>query len=200
MPNAAQGREANPFKGLQILLECPICRDEFSQYDMRERRNILDGPVRKTMTDDTSPGLPRRLVLAGLGAAVLAGGSVALATLGQVTAPGTDSFRFARGTAFAAGEEDRLRAFLLQAARDERIHVVATGHSGTTGDPEANRALSVARADMARAIAVEMGIGPERIASAGVGGAAPFAQPQDVTDRAWQAQLARVDVSLQVRR
>lgn len=156
--------------------------------------------MNQPVTDDTTPRMPRRLVLAGMGAAVLAGGSVLLATMGQITAPGTENFRFARGTTFAAGEEDRLRAFLLPAVRDARIAVVTIGHSGTTGDPTANRELSLRRADLARDLAIEMGIDPQRIVSSGLGGAAPLGQPQDMNDRAWQAQLARVEVTLQVRR
>lgn len=152
------------------------------------------------IADDTSPRLPRRLVLAALGGSVLAGGSVVLATLGQATAPATQSFRFARGTALATGEDDRLRAYLLEAVQDVRIDVVIVGHSGTSGDPNANRDLSVARANAARSVAVDMGVDAARIMSTGLGGAAPFAQPQDINDRAWQSQLARVDVTLQIRR
>lgn len=150
--------------------------------------------------DHTSPRPPRRLILASLLAASLAGGAVLLGTMGYVTAPATDSFRFARSTVFADGEEDRLRAFLLTAVQDERVKVVIVGHSGTAGDTEANQQLSLSRAEAAGQIAVSLGITPERLTTVGLGGAAPLMQAEGVSDRAWQVQLARVDVTLQVRR
>ncbi|MEM9317444.1 MAG: OmpA family protein [Pseudomonadota bacterium] len=150
--------------------------------------------------DDTTPGPPRRLFLAAGFAALAAGGAVALGILGQITAPESASFRFARGTTFAAGEEDRLRGYLVQAANDDRLSVVITGHSGTSGDAEANRALSTERANLAAAIAAEMGIEASRVSAAGIGGGAPLSQNSDESDRAFQARLARVDISLQVRR
>lgn len=156
--------------------------------------------MNEKVTDDTSPGIPRRMVLAGLAASAFAGGSVFLATLGQVTSPQTQSFRFARGAVLASDQQDQLRSFLLPAVRDARFHVVAIGHTGTTGDTDANQNLSVLRAEVARDIAIDLGIDPDRIAVSGLGGAAPFAQPDDLNDRAWQAQLARVEVTLQVRR
>jgi len=148
---------------------------------------------------DTSPAPPRRLFLSAILAAVAAGGAVGLGVLGQVTAPQTESFRFARGTSFAAGEEDRLRGVLAQAAQDDRVAVVITGHSGTSGDAAANLELSEARAELAAEIAAAMGIEGARISAAGAGGGAPLPQETGESDRAWQARLARVEVALQVR-
>ncbi|MEM1274167.1 MAG: OmpA family protein [Pseudomonadota bacterium] len=150
--------------------------------------------------DDTTPGPPRRLFLAAGLAAVAAGGAAALGILGQVSAPGTDSFRFARGTSLATGEEDRLRGFLQRAAQDDRIVVIITGHSGTSGDAAANLALSEDRAAIAAELAADMGVAASQIRAAGAGGGAPLTQQGDESDRAWQARLARVDVTLQVRR
>lgn len=150
--------------------------------------------------DDTTPPLPRRVFLAAGLAALVAGGAVALGILGQVTAPSSQEFRFARGTSFATGEEDRLRGVLTLAAQDDRITVIITGHSGTTGDADANRALSDERAALVRDIALELGVDASRLTAAGIGGGAPLAQGADEGERAWQARLARVEVSLQVRR
>lgn len=159
-----------------------------------------DGPVTAASVDRTAPKPPRRLILASLLAAGLAGGAVLLGTMGYVTAPATESFRFARSAVFADGEEDQLRRFLLAAVQDDRVKVVVVGHSGTMGDAEANQKLSLSRAEAAGQIAVSLGIAADRLNVVGLGGAAPLTQAEGISDRAWQAQLARVDVTLQVRR
>jgi outer membrane protein OmpA-like peptidoglycan-associated protein len=146
------------------------------------------------------PKPPRRLILASLLAAGIAGVAVLLGGMGYVTAPKTESFRFARSTVFADGEEDQLRRFLLAAVQDDRVKVVIVGHSGTAGDAEANQQLSLSRAVVAEQIAVGLGIPPDNVSAVGLGGAAPLDQADGVGERAWQAQLARVDVTLQVRR
>lgn len=159
------------------------------------KRHDLSGP----QFDDTTPKTPRRLFLAAGLAAVAASGAVGLALWGQVTAPGSDSFQFARGTSFATGEADRLRAYLAAATADDRITVVILGHSGSSGDPEANMALSLERANIARDIARDLGIEGARLRVSAMGGAAPLTQESGESDRAYQARLARVEVILQVR-
>lgn len=151
-------------------------------------------------TNDISPRIPRRTLLAGMCSACVAGGAVYLATLGQVTAPDMQIFRFVRGVSLATGEEQRLRAYLLNALRDDRMNVVVVGHSGTSGDAVANQQLSEARAMFAADIAADLGIDSARIAFAGVGGSAPLARPEGITERAWQSELARVEITIQVRR
>ena len=149
--------------------------------------------------DDSTPKPPRRLFLAAGLAALAAGGAVALGMLGQVTAPASESFRFARGTSFATGEEERLRAYLAQAAVDDRITVVILAHSGSTGDAAANLALSEERASVTEDLVFGLGIDPARVRTSAMGGAAPLPQESGESDRAWQARLARVDIALQVR-
>ena len=60
---------------------------------------------------ENEPLLSRRLLLAAFLAAIVAGGATALASFGTISAPGTEAFRFSRGTALAAGEEARLKGF-----------------------------------------------------------------------------------------
>ncbi|PJI91997.1 OmpA family protein [Yoonia maricola] len=151
-------------------------------------------------TNDISPSIPRRTLLAAMCSACVAGGAVYLATVGQVTAPETQIFRFVRGVSLATGEEQRLRAYLLNALRDDRMRVVIVGHSGTSGDATANQQLSEARAMFAADIATDIGIDPARVDFAGVGGFAPLARSEGVAERAWQAELARVEITIQVRR
>jgi outer membrane protein OmpA-like peptidoglycan-associated protein len=149
---------------------------------------------------DSEPWPPRRLFLAGGLAAVVAGGATALASLGAAAAPRTETFRFSRGTALAAGEEARLKGFLAPAAQDDRLGVFVLGHSGTQGEAAANLALSERRAAKVEALALAMGISAERVRATGVGANAPLRRSGDQPERAYEAQLARVDVTLRVRR
>lgn len=149
---------------------------------------------------ETAPRPPRRLFLASALAALTAGSVAALVALGAVDQPQTETFQFARGTSFANGEEARLRALLAHAATDARIAVTVIGHSGTQGDSAANVALSEARAVLVAEMADAMGIDDTRLSATGIGGASPLPKPDGTSDRAFEASLARVDVTLQVRR
>lgn len=149
---------------------------------------------------DPMPSLPRRsFVVAGL-SAVLAGSIVALSVLGNLSEIDKETFGFSRGTSFATGDEQRLRAFLARALQDDRIDVVILGHSGTAGETSANMKLSEARAEMTRTIALEFGVSPAQVSSTGLGGFAPLDKLDGESERAFQARLARVEVSLQMRR
>ncbi|MFQ6550128.1 OmpA family protein [Aestuariibius sp. 2305UL40-4] len=143
---------------------------------------------------------PRRTFVAGGLSALVAGGAVTLGTLGYATRPQTESFRFARSTTLAAGEDARLRGFLAQALPDDRMQVVIIGHTGDAGNADANLALSAERADVAAAMARALGILPNRITVTGVGGASPLPKLEGERARAHQSRLARVEVSLQMRR
>ncbi|MEO0830674.1 MAG: OmpA family protein [Pseudomonadota bacterium] len=147
----------------------------------------------QTRPSPSSPPLPRRYVLG----AVLCGGAVAAAAalgyLGAGALPATESFRFSRGTAFAPGEEDRLRVFLADRASDARIGFRISGHTGTAGDAEANLELSNQRAEAARLIAGELGIPEDRLLFVGgFGGTAP--PPGTDDSREAQRAMARVTV------
>ncbi|MDJ1006405.1 MAG: OmpA family protein [Paracoccaceae bacterium] len=149
---------------------------------------------------EREPPPPRRIFVAGLLAALLAGGTTALVSFGAVTAPDTETFRFSRGTVLAAGEEARLRGALAAAVADDRITVTVTGHSGTLGEAAANLALSEDRAERVRTIALDMGLAADRITASGVGGGAPLPREAGQSERAHEASLARVEVTLQRRR
>ena len=146
------------------------------------------------------PGLPRRVFLAAGLSAVTAAAGGGLYMLGAAMAPAGAVFQFTRGTGFAEGEELRLRGFLAEAAKDTRTIVVITGHTGDQGDAEANLALSTDRAERAATIAREIGVGEDQLRVSGVGGAAPLGREDGMSDRAYQALLARVEITLQVRR
>ncbi|MEL6582968.1 MAG: OmpA family protein [Pseudomonadota bacterium] len=147
-----------------------------------------------------TPLLPRRAFAAAGLSAVFAAASVSLAVWGGMSVSESSSFQFSRGTSLASGEEERMRGLLTRALPDERVHVTILGHTGTAGDAAANLALSQERAALASDLAQVMGISPDRITAQGVGGAAPLSRDSGESDRAYQARLARVDVSLQLRR
>ena len=144
--------------------------------------------------------MPRRAVIASLLSAVTAGGVIGLLSYGQLDAVAQEQFQFSRGTTFAAGEATRLRGFLSTALADDRVAVVIIGHTGSNGDQTANLELSTARAEAARTIATDLGLPPARLTVTSVGGADPLARMADEADRAYQSRLARVTVSMQVRR
>jgi flagellar motor protein MotB len=160
-------------------------------------------PERISLTKLTrldAPVLPRRaLVAAGLSAS-FAALVVSLAVLGGMSKAQSSSYQFSRSISFASGEEQRLRGMLAQALPDDRVHITVLGHTGTVGDIEANLALSEERAALVEEIARELGISSNRMTVSGVGGAIPLQRETDESERAYQARLARVDISLQLRR
>ena len=144
--------------------------------------------------------LPRRAFLAAGMSAVLAGAATSLAVFGGLSETDGDSFQFSRGLSLANGEGERLRGFLSGALADERIHVTILGHTGDAGDASANVTLSEARAELARQMAVDLGLPTDRITARGIGGASPLPKEDGESDRAYHSRLARVEVSLQLRR
>ncbi len=155
--------------------------------------------VQKEETN-SGPIFPRRAFVAAGLSAMLAGGMVTLGLLGGASAVERDVFRFSRGVSLASGEEARLRGLLSKALVDARIAVTIVGHTGNVGDAQANLELSQARADVAKTIAQELGIGPSRVSAVGVGGGAPLARQDGESERMHQTRLARLEVSLQLRR
>ncbi len=143
---------------------------------------------------------PRRAFIAAALSATIAGTVSGLGVLGALSTPHREQFQFSRGTTFAVGERDRLRGHLARALADARMQVIILGHSGTAGETAANMTLSLARAETAAALARELGITHEQITVTGVGGANPLTKDSDESDRAYQSRLARVDVTLQLRR
>ncbi|MEM8916966.1 MAG: OmpA family protein [Pseudomonadota bacterium] len=143
--------------------------------------------------------LPRRTALAVFLSGITAALGAGLIWMGLLGAPHTETFQFVRGTTFADGEADRLKGFLAPAAQDSRLAIVILGHTGQDGDPDANLALSEARAEAAVSIATSLGIPSDRVSSSGLAGSAPINRANDQSDRAFQTSLARVEVTLQVR-
>ncbi len=148
----------------------------------------------------SGPILPRRVFVAAGCSAILAAAGVSLATLGGFSKPDQEIFQFTRGTTFAAGEQARLRGFLAAALPDDRMHVTILGHTGDAGDDAANLELSETRAVEVKRIAESMGVTSDRITAQGLGGTATLPKEEGEGARAYQSRLARVEVSLQMRR
>lgn len=148
----------------------------------------------------SSPIFPRRAVIAAAFSALIAGSAVGFGIIGGMTAVQSDVFQFSRGLAFATGEEARLRGVLASALKDDRLYVTVLAHTGDAGDVAANLDLSQDRADLVMDMARQLGLDETQITAQGLGGGAPLPKLSDESDRAYQVRLARVEVSLQVRK
>lgn len=151
-------------------------------------------------TSNSIPILPRRAFIAAGLAALTTGSSIALAILGGLDKPEARTFQFSRGVSLSGGDENQLRGFLSEALADSRIQVTILGHTGSTGNADANQKLSEDRAEMASNIAQDLGIDRERITARGLGGSAPLEKRDSENDRAHQTRLARVEIILQIGR
>ena len=150
--------------------------------------------------DSHTPMLPRRAFLAATLSAITVGAAGALAWIGGLGAPQTESYRFSRGTNLAEGELARMRGHLARAVQDTRFDVVIVGHTGDQGDGAANLALSTERAEVAAAEARQLGLEDSRLTIIGAGGGSPMARGPDQSERAYQASLARVEITLRPQR
>lgn len=144
--------------------------------------------------------LPRRAFVAAALSAVTAASAVALGLYGGLSTPESQHFSFSRGLTWAGQDGERLRGFLAGALEDERIHVTIFGHSGSTGDAAANFNLSLERAELARAVAKNLGITADRMTVQGLGGGRPLPKMEGESTRAHQSRLSRVEVILQMRK
>lgn len=139
--------------------------------------------------------LPRRAILGGLLFAIALGGASALGQMGAVYVPQSEDFAFTRGTSFARGEENRLKAYVDPLVMDERVAFRVTGHTGTQGNDSANMALSENRAKIGEDILRVMGVPSERILwVGGVAGGAPLEKMDNESEREYERRLSRVTI------
>jgi len=143
---------------------------------------------------------PRRAFVAAVLSGVTAASAIGLGLYGGLSMPESQDFGFSRGVKWAAQDGERLRGFLARALEDDRIHVTIFGHSGSAGDAVANFDLSVERAEVARAVAQELGITTDRMTVQGLGGGRLLPKTDGESERAYQTRLSRVEVILQMRK
>lgn len=128
--------------------------------------------------------------------AVTVAASMALDWWGRTQEPQHATVTFARGAAPAEDAEatiDRIAAF-LHAHPQHRA--VLEGHTGTLGDPAANRELGQERARAVADVLAEAGIDRDRITVLAPGGSDPLPRSEDESEAAWQRRLGRVEVIL----
>lgn len=102
--------------------------------------------------------------------------------------------QFSRGAELAPDAAAAIAAAAAEALEREGAVVLVTGHTGTRGEPEANAALSLQRAEAVRDALVAARLPAGRIVTVGAGADQPLAQEAGETDRAYQLRLGRADI------
>jgi outer membrane protein OmpA-like peptidoglycan-associated protein len=81
--------------------------------------------------------------------------------------------------------------------RYPRYRILVEGHTGLSGDPEANRQLSEQRAQAVADHLIQLAkVDPNRIRAKGFGASQPLPRLPNEADRAYSYRLSRVDLSL----
>ncbi|MGF1623362.1 MAG: OmpA family protein [Alphaproteobacteria bacterium] len=134
-----------------------------------------------------------------IGAAILAGvvGVVAVqSVLEQTDSDQRWQVQFARGAELGPGSAAAIGEVAAAALAWDDAVILVTGHTGTRGDPEANLALSLERAEAVRDALVAARVPAGRIVTVGAGAEMPLPQDGGETDRAYQLRLGRADILL----
>ena len=100
---------------------------------------------------------------------------------------------FSRGDEMGSGAGALIAAAAEALDRDDAV-IIVTGHTGTRGDPEANRSLSLDRAEAVRDALVAEAVPIDRIIVIGIGADEPLPPETDETDRAYQLRLGRAEI------
>ena len=131
-----------------------------------------------------------------LALALIAGGGNAW--LADAERARTYTVDFQRGATPPDAAHGIAEATAAKLASNPDMAAVVVGHTGTLGDPEANRKLAQARAATIAEMIVDQGIATGRVETYAAGGAEPLARGEDESERAYQRRLARVEVRLTV--
>lgn len=109
--------------------------------------------------------------------------------------------QYSRSTNLSSGEQERLDAFIGQTIGEERILFHVLGHTGERGDVAANLDLSKKRAAHVADLLQKAGVSDDRISFVdGVGAADPLPALSDETESARQRRMARVVVTVVVKK
>lgn len=131
----------------------------------------------------------------GMSLVVAAVGSIPfLNDKGALERPVTVTIPFERGVSMDDDAQALVALAFKESAARPDAQVVVSGHTGSRGDTQANVALSEQRADTIAGLLSDQGLDPERIETAGLGGAELLTQQDGESDRAYQRRLARVEI------
>lgn len=145
--------------------------------------------------------IARRYLVGSLLCSVAIGGAIALGQLGAAGVREPLTVQFARGITLAPGEAERLSAFVAGHIAEPRVMFHVIGHTGQRGDPEANSALSLERAEAVAELLVEAGADDSQIVAAkGAGAAEPLEALPDESSGALQRRMSRAVVTAVLRK
>ncbi|MFA5934446.1 MAG: OmpA family protein [Candidatus Paceibacterota bacterium] len=109
-----------------------------------------------------------------------------------------DPIMFQSGLAdLTISEKEKLDLAVSRLKHYPTFRIKVSGHTSSSGDPEANVELSQARADsVARYLMITYSVDQNRIRSVGFGGSRPLSKLPDESDRAYGYRLPRVELCL----
>lgn len=113
---------------------------------------------------------------------------------GTLERPVTVTIPFERGVSIDDDAKALVALAFKESAARPDASVVVSGHTGSRGDAQANMALSERRAETIAGLLSDQGLDPDRMETAGLGGAQLLPQQEGESDRAYQRRLSRVDV------
>lgn len=134
-----------------------------------------------------------------LGAAIVVGtvlSGVWLHTIGSANEDYAFNINFSRGVAVDTRDMAKINEIVTLAATNSSYEIVITGHTGTTGDPAANKELSTNRAKEIEQLLRDAGV-TNPIVVVGAGGTEPLEKLNNESDRDFQARLSRATVSVE---
>jgi len=172
-----------------------------SMNDMMLARSGADAGVRPpsaAMTDEPTPQEMRAALGRAIGRIELVRShpeALSESTLGyRLALPGTFAFE-SNSSTLSVPAREALRQAALVLMRSPGVTARVEGHADSWGDPEANRRISLARADAVRDELVRLGVEAIRVTSAGAGSMRPIADNRTAEGR---AENRRVEIYFEV--
>lgn len=103
---------------------------------------------------------------------------------------------FPRGTVLTDVSVSYIQEAVQILKSDENLQAEIIGHTAPQGDPEANRELSLKRAEAVRSEFTYLGIPETRLIVKGMGGEQPLAREAGEADRSYYLRNSRVKVTV----
>lgn len=121
------------------------------------------------------------------------GGSVIYKDFASVKDDVKFTVDFSRGTNIQ--DETGIIEAVAEVSKNPRYKLIVVGHTGTSGNDEANKELSIKRAEHVRDILInDYNIEREKITVIGQGGSEPLERLSDESLRAYQRRLGRAEI------